>query len=152
MGEEQYGHGLSYESGLVMLKAWLYPFSDVGETAENHCKVDFPSTTHVIKVMFNGGVSTDGYHPLIPSDTRFFSILKARAVPLLWNKFLGVADLGTDDMWKTWPQLYETDGDNYIDLCLSLSAADGDGEGIVSVSILENAVFPPRGTGGNISH
>jgi len=74
MGTEQYGHGLAYESGLVMLKAWMYPFTTKGETAENHCRVDFPSTTHVIKVMFNGGVSVDGLHPLIPSDVRFFSV------------------------------------------------------------------------------
>jgi hypothetical protein len=70
----------------------------------------------------------------------------------LWNKFLGVADLGTDDMWKTWPQLYETDNDNYIDLCLQLTEADNDGKDIVSVNILQNVVFPPRGTGPNISH
>jgi len=57
-----------------MLKAWMYPFTTKGETAENHCRVDFPSTTHVIKVMFNGGVSVDGLHPLIPSDVRFFSV------------------------------------------------------------------------------
>lgn len=70
----------------------------------------------------------------------------------MWNKFLGIADLGTDEMWKTWPQLYETDGDNYIDLCLQLNANDNDGKDIVSVSILANSVFPPRGTGPNIAH
>jgi hypothetical protein len=81
MGNTQYGHGLSYEGGLVMLKAWMFPFSDKGENelTPNHCRVDFPSTTHVIKIMFNGEVTTDGYHPIIPSDTRLFSILKPRA-------------------------------------------------------------------------
>jgi hypothetical protein len=106
MGQEQYGHGLSYESGLVMLKAWMYPFTTKGETAENHCRIDFPSTTHVIKILFNGGVSVDGKHPLIPSDVRFFSVLKTRARTLLWNKFLGIADLGVDQVWKEWPQIY----------------------------------------------
>jgi len=28
MGSLQYGQGLSYESGLVMLKAWLYPVQE----------------------------------------------------------------------------------------------------------------------------
>jgi hypothetical protein len=62
---------MSYQSGLVMLKAWMYAMpgaTEKGDTAGNHCKIDFPSTTHVIKVMFNGGISKDGYHPLIPSD------------------------------------------------------------------------------------
>lgn len=103
MGLKQYGYGMSYNSGLVMLKAWMYPFTEKGETAENHCRIDFPSTTHVIKILFNGGVSVDGYHPLIPSDTRFFTIYKPRGQTVLWNKFKGLADLGTDDMWKTWP-------------------------------------------------
>lgn len=103
MGNIQYGHGMSYESGLVMLKAWMYPYTNKGETAENDCRKDFPSTTHVIKVMFNGGISTDGYHPLIPSDTRFFNVVKSRGRTLLWNKFLGLADLGVDEVWKTWP-------------------------------------------------
>lgn len=55
-----------------MLKAWMYAMpgdTEKGDTAGNHCKIDFPSTTHVIKILFNGGVSKDGYHPLIPSDT-----------------------------------------------------------------------------------
>ena len=78
MGNKQYGHGLAYDSGLVMLKAWMYPFTTKGEydlnkslnaNSENHCRVNFPSTTHVIKVMFNGPVSKDGYHPIIPTDT-----------------------------------------------------------------------------------
>ena len=124
---------MSYESGLVMLKAWMYPFTEKGETSNNHCRNDFPSTTHVIKVMFNGGISKDGYHPMIPSDTRLFNIFKPRATKVLWNKFLGLADLGNGDVWKTWPQTYETDGDNYIDLCLQLTADDNDGKDFQTV-------------------
>lgn len=111
-----------------MLKAWMYPITQRGETALNSCTVDFPSTTHVIKVMFNGGFTIDGIHPLVPDDTRFFTILKKRAEKLLWNKFLGLADLGTNtEIWKDVNELgeklntkqeYETDGDNYLDLCL----------------------------------
>ena len=43
---------------------------------------------------------------------------------LLWNKFIGLADLGIDDLWKTWPEMYETDNDNYLDLCLKLGEND----------------------------
>lgn len=92
---------MAYDSGLVMLKAWMYPFTEKGETDLNHCRNDFPSTTHVIKILFNGGFTTDGIHPLVPDDTRFFTVMKSRGETLLWNKFLGLADLGTDpDMWK----------------------------------------------------
>lgn len=69
---------MSYEAGPVMLKSWLYPITQKGETAENSCTVDFPSTTHVIKVMFNGPVTTDGIHALLPSDTRFFNVILPR--------------------------------------------------------------------------
>ena len=57
-------------------------------------------------------------------------------------------------MWKdtNQKQIYPTDGDNYLDLCLQLSEADGDGKDIQAVSIQEGAVFPPRGTGPNIAH
>jgi len=71
MGNKQYGYGLSYESGIVMLKAWVYKFSKIGEGGKenNHCQNNFPKTTHVIKVLFNAPMFKDGVHPLIPSDT-----------------------------------------------------------------------------------
>jgi hypothetical protein len=55
VGQTQYGYSMSYLSPLVMLKSWTYPFSTVGETIQNHCQVEFPETTHVIKILFNGG-------------------------------------------------------------------------------------------------
>lgn len=153
MGDAQYGHSMSYESGLVMLKAWAFEFTmkGEGELMENHCRVDWPATTHVIRILFNGGPSKDGIHPLLPSDTSFFSILLPRARTLLWNKFIGLADLGEDEVWKEWPEIYETDGDNYLDLCLQLTESDNI-EDIQSVLLQENVVFPPRGTGRNIAH
>lgn len=69
---------MSYESGLVMLKAWGYPYSYVGEDAKNDCWYNFPATTHVIKILFNGGMTKNGIHPLVPSDTSFFTIFKKR--------------------------------------------------------------------------
>lgn len=157
-----------------MLKAWAYEFSELGETAGNHCRVDFPTTTHVIKVLMNGQITKDGIHPLIPSDTGLFTVMKARGATLLFNRFIGLADLGTDELWKTWPQIYETDGDNYVDLCLDLGqivAKDAEGNsvynddgtlkitgyaedpnGLQFVLIKADTVFPPRGTGANIQH
>jgi len=71
----------------------------------------------------------------------------------LFNKFVGLADLGysTDATWKTFPDEYATDGDNYLDLCLVLAKTDKLAD-ITSVSIQENTVFPLRGTGKNIPH
>lgn len=146
-----------------MLKAWAYEFSEVGETAKNHCRVDFPSTTHVVKILFNGQITKDGIHPLVPSDTSYFTVMKARGATLLFNRFVGLADLGTDELWKTWPQIYETDGDNYVDLCLDLgaiAAADGtpsgtyseDPKGLQFVLVKADTLFPQRGTGANVQH
>jgi len=71
---------------------------------------------------------------------------------MLLNKFLGLADLGKGDEWKELPMMYETDGDNYIDLCLLLAESDNGGADITAVMIQPNSVFPPRGTGQNIQH
>lgn len=54
-------------------------------------------------------------------------------------------------MWKTWPQIYETDGDSYVDLCLRLTDSDNIKD-IQSVLIQADTVFPERGTGNNIQH
>lgn len=88
---------------------------------------------------------------MIPSDTSLFTVLKPRGQTLSFNQFIGLADLGTDDLWKTWPQIYETDGDSYVDLCLRL--AEGDNvKDIQSILIQADTVFPPRGTGNNVQH
>lgn len=130
---------MSYDSGLVMLKAWAYKFTENGEGTSpgaNHCKTLFPTTTHVIKVLFNGGMTKDGIHPLIPTDTSLFTVIMKRGKTLLWNKFIGLADLGFDGdvTWKDWPESYVTDGDNYLDLCLQLAKTDNV-EDITSVVI-----------------
>lgn len=109
-----------------MLRAWMYAFSDTGETGLNDCKKDFPTTTHVIKILFSGKVTKDGYHPFVPSDTSFFTInyTPPSISTLLWSKFIGIADTGTGDLYKTYPQIYEHDGDSYLDLCIALTNTD----------------------------
>jgi len=92
---------LEWTSGLVMLKAWGFAFTTEGEGVgpwykENHCHVNFPETTHVVKVLFNGGVSLDGVHSILPTDTDFFTINKENGDELDSTKFLGLADLGEE--------------------------------------------------------
>lgn len=79
IGGSAYGESMEWTSGLVMLKAWGYPFTTDGEGTspwynENHCHVNFPETTHVIKILFNGGIWLDGVHSILPTDTDFFTI------------------------------------------------------------------------------
>ena len=74
-----YGEGLEFTSGVIILQAMMYPFSKIGESTfpdcirpthmfncENHCAVDFPSTTHIIRVVLNGGITYDGVHNILP--------------------------------------------------------------------------------------
>lgn len=75
--------------------------------------------------MFNGGMTRNGIHPLVPSNTNLFTVILKRGRTLLFNKFIGLADLGTKgDSYKKYPEQYETDGDNYVDLCLQLAKGD----------------------------
>ena len=146
---------MEYTSGLVMLKAWVYRFSTIGEdmNAQNHCRANFPSTTHVIKVLFSGGFTRDGVHSLLPTDTSFFTITLRGEKILTSEEFLGLADLGFlgDESYKTYPQAYRQDGDNYLDLCLDFGFLDRSAE-IETIDIPFGAVFPPRGTGANEAH
>lgn len=125
-----------------MLKAWGYEFSLVGEDLhsgwENHCRVRFPETTHVVKVMINGGPSKDGIHSLLPTDIDIFTIWKVEQLkkPNKKNQvcitddkgvnpcLLGLADLGytdaSDQSFLEYPDTYRSDNDNYIDLCFKV--------------------------------
>jgi len=96
-------------------------------------------------------MTKDGIHPLIPTDKSYFTITKTDGNVLDASMFLGLADLGWDDSWKTYPQAYKTDGDNYLDLCLKLSGAVGIND-LEKVGIQAGVVYPPRGTGSNQAH
>jgi len=76
-GNAQYGLSMSYTSPPVMLQAWAYEFSDLGEQHNNHCQKEFPTTTHVIKVLFSGPFTKNGVHALLPTDRDFFTINRA---------------------------------------------------------------------------
>lgn len=115
-----------------MLQAWGYEFTDLGEQHKNHCRRQYPTTTHVVKVLFSGPPTTDGVHPLTPEDVALFTVGRgpdadqARVITdvLQSSRFLGLADLGTnyrnDGTAATrvdYKDTYQSDGDNYVDLC-----------------------------------
>lgn len=57
----------------------------------------------------------------MPTDRDFFTI-NVGAGSLPPSAFLGLADLGTDTTeYVEFPDLYETDGDNYLDICLRMN-------------------------------
>ena len=61
---------------------------------------------------------------MTPGNTDIFTIFKKDGSSLEEAKFVGLADLGTGDSWKTFPETYQTDNDNYLDLCLKLQSGD----------------------------
>lgn len=152
-----YGQGLEFTSELVMLQAVFYKFSTEGEgkkpsfPGKNHCRMDFNKTTHVIKVMGNGGFTTNGINELFPDDTAVLDVVLANGSSIDSHKYLGLADLGFDDSWTTATGRagYKGDRDNFIDICLELTeeeaAAQGGGE-ISYVYLKAGAVMPPTGT------
>ena len=90
------------------LPSFIYP---------NTCEILFPSTTHIIRMAFSGGVTLDGVNSVLPTDQRIFTVTSASKLERII--YLGLADLG-----KTVPAdtstLYKSDGDNYLDICMNL--------------------------------
>ena len=81
------------------------------------CADAFPATTHLIQVVFNGGMRvTFNDHKKLPFDfdrqmhKQMFKIFFQDGSELPAEKFLGLAD--------------EADGDNYVDLCMKLTDED----------------------------
>ena len=71
-------------------------------------------------------MSFDGRNSLLPDSTDLFTIFNSDGSIISSNKFLGLADLGgsQSDDWKTNPDTYQSDGDNYLDLCLKMDSTD----------------------------
>ena len=124
------GPSLVWENGATLLSARLEEFSTVGEGVvnplgayPNHCRQLFPSTTHRVRLLWNGGVSLDGQRPITPDRTDLF-VLKDGDAALAAVAVLGLADLGK--LPAPPPEAlherdtYASDGDNYLDVCLSL--------------------------------
>ena len=135
-GLEYDGPSLVWENGAVLLDARLEVFSTEGETLRgggvrnqpqfpNHCRVNFPETTHRIRMLWDGGVSNDGNRELTPDRTDLFRIVDAAGAELPASSVLGLADLGSEPAPRGDAErdAYVADGDNYLDVCLAL--ADG---------------------------
>jgi hypothetical protein len=123
------GPALNYSNGPILLTADLEVFSTKGETMTgkvfpNHCRTIFPDTTHRIRLLFDGGVSLDAVKQITPDRTDLIEIHDASGQPLDNITYLGLADLGAAPMPKTQCEkdTYATDGDNYLDVCLKLTA------------------------------
>ena len=125
------GPSLSWNNGVRLLDARLDVFSTNGESTRsilrrdvypNHCHVNFPNTTHRVRLLFDGGVSLDGVRPLTPDRIDLFRVVddSNRSIPVL-----GLADLGhassPDPSNAAERSAYAVDMDNYVDLCLDLS-------------------------------
>ena len=133
-GLEYDGPSLVWENGAMLLDARLEVLSTKGETLRgginqpqfpNHCQVNFPETTHRIRMLWDGGISNDGNRELTPDRTDLFRIVDATGAELPASSVLGLADLGSEPAPRGDAErdAYVADGDNYLDVCLAL--ADG---------------------------
>jgi len=88
---------------------WPLPSS----TYPNNCQSIFPSTSHIIRVAFSGGVTRDGVIGVTPDQKDVFSLSTVLGQQVATCKKTVTAEPG---------QMYEQDGDNYLDICLDLSS------------------------------
>lgn len=84
----------------------------------NTCEVTFPSTTHVIRMAFSGGITLDGVNSVLPTTEGIFTVVTFSILEEV--PYLGLADLGKAISVKE-GTMYESDGDNYLDICLDLT-------------------------------
>mmetsp|Transcript_102351 Transcript_102351/g.265107 ORF Transcript_102351/g.265107 Transcript_102351/m.265107 type:complete len:414 (-) Transcript_102351:176-1417(-) len=82
-----------------------------------NCAHTFPDTTHLIQVVFNGGVTVTfngntklAYNLDQEKHKQMFKVILGDDMELAADKFLGLAD--------------EADGDNYVDVCMKLTDED----------------------------
>ena len=122
---------------------WPLPSS----TYPNTCEVLYPSTTHVIRMAFSGGITLDGVTSVQPTSQGIFTVKRSsnkEEIP-----YLGLADLGKTVTAEE-GTMYESDGDNYLDICLDLA----DNANIVTEDLVVNlncnsedgsVLYPPKG-------
>ncbi len=115
-----------------MVQAQISTFSDDGEAGAepilpkvypNHCGKLFPSVTHRLRIVLNGGGTLDGVHSVLPNATDLFEILDNTGAPVT-APVLGLADLGAEQGSDS--LTYKHDGDNYYDVCLDASRGSVD--------------------------
>jgi len=139
-GSEVSAKGLSYEGpsldvegGAILLTARYEVFSTEGETLRNpligkkafpnHCQQLFPETTHRIVLLFDGGVTLDGVRGITPDRTDLVQLSSSDGTAFPADSVLGLADLGNSiPQTQCEKDTYAHDGDNYVDICLKMSA------------------------------
>jgi len=130
----QFNEGTSYPT-------WPLPSS----TYPNNCQHLFPSTTHIVRVTFSGGVTRDGVTSLTPESTDIFSLHTAQTGTQLEQ--LGLADLG-NTLRAPAGQPYLQDGDNNIDICLDMGEMSGALQEDFVLTLHcegESRLYPPKG-------
>ena len=113
----------------------------------NHCGALYPTTSHVLRATFSGGVTTDGVSSVLPTNRNIFSLTSPQHGALA---YLGLADLG-QGLGEGEEGDYQQDGDNYLDICLHLAQNDPLLSGDLLLSVLcdpdlpSSVLYPPKG-------
>ena len=120
-----------------------------GSAYPNDCSSLYPSTSHVMRATFSGGVTTNGVTSILPNNTNVFRLSSPSSDML---SYLGLADLGqTPGDALVDAGDYVQDGDNYVDICLDLTDNLDVLTGDITLKVLcdptlENSVlYPPKG-------
>eukprot|EP00091_Calanus_sinicus_P010058 TRINITY_DN2339_c0_g1_i1.p1 TRINITY_DN2339_c0_g1~~TRINITY_DN2339_c0_g1_i1.p1 ORF type:complete len:127 (-),score=41.89 TRINITY_DN2339_c0_g1_i1:74-454(-) len=67
---------------------------------------------------FSGGITLDGVYSVLPTMTEIFTVLTLSSLEEV--PYLGLADLGKTVSVEEGTR-YQSDGDNYLDICLDLT-------------------------------
>merc|ERR1712150_11121 len=103
--------------------------------------------THIVRMGFSGGVTLDGVNSILPTTPGIFTILSSPTMKEI--SYLGLADLGkTVSVEPT--ALYQSDGDNFLDICLNLE----NNQEVVEEDLIiklncdpesDSVLYPPKG-------
>merc|ERR1719154_464384 len=123
-----------------------YPNSPLpSSTYPNTCQVLFPSTTHVIRMAFSGGVTLDGVTSVLPTTGGIFNVFGLPSLEEI--PYLGLADLGKT-LSPEEGSMYVSDGDNYLDICMDLKDRTDLTKNNIEIQLsCEGAavLYPPKG-------
>ena len=106
-----------------------------------------PNTSHVIRMAFSGGITLDGVTSVQPSSPGIFTVRGSSSQEEI--PYLGLADLGKTVSVED-GTMYESDGDNYLDICIDLT----DKPNLVTEDLVINlncnpadgsVLYPPKG-------
>ena len=114
-----------HSSRIILLRARFEPLDSSREAPANplfphrfpnDCHSLFPTATHRISLLFNGGVTLDGWHNFLPSASGTTSPVVPLDAQGNQMAFLGLADLDNYVPTSNCEGIYRGDGDNYLDI------------------------------------